>query len=134
MTLTLSLVIPFIISITSCFVGILAVLMGINSQIVLGWHQDLGMSDEKAAQLYQTNPNDPQILKWSNALQLEYEQDKQFCFEPHPYTDGIESLDKMQKESCNVLLPIINDNCIHHPNSTLLCSDSRIAAWIQNMN
>jgi hypothetical protein len=106
------------------------VLIGFSAQSSFGWHQDLGISDEKAAQLYQTNPNDPQILKWANALQFQYEQEKQVCFESSP----IKGIEKDIQESCDTLVSIIYDNCIHHPTSVLLCSDARIAAWVQGSN
>ena len=69
--------------------------------------------------MYKTNPSDPQITRWSNALQLEYEQEKQVCFEPSMYLG--QEAEKEIKKSCDVLVPIINENCIHHPNSLLLC-------------
>lgn len=109
----------------------IALTLIINLQFIEGWHQNLGLSDEKAAELYRTNPNDPQILAWANALQREYDQERQVCFEPSPYVKGIE---KEIVESCNVLVPIIYDNCLHHPNSLLLCSDSRIASWVENIH
>ena len=108
------------------------VLIGFSAQSSFGWHENLGVSDEKAAQLYQTNPSNPQITRWSNALQYQYELNKQVCFEPS--MDLGSKAEKEIKESCDVLVPIINENCNHHPNSLLLCSDSRIAAWVQNMN
>src|SRR6476620_1239008 len=34
------------------------------------WHENLGIDANKAAELYRTNPNDPAIVQWKNALQL----------------------------------------------------------------
>ena len=37
---------------------------------ISAWHENLGIDANKAAELYQTRPNDPAIIQWKNALQL----------------------------------------------------------------
>ena len=33
------------------------------------FHENLGIDDNKALELYQTKPNDPAIVRWKNAVQ-----------------------------------------------------------------
>jgi hypothetical protein len=80
------------------------------------WHENLGIDANKAAELYQTKPNDPGILQWKNALQLAINgMDK--CFD---ITSAI---------SCESLMSTITSNCNSHPNELLGCNDTRIAQY-----
>jgi hypothetical protein len=56
------------------FLSDLVIAVSISHWNVFGWHANLGISDEQAAQLYQTNPDDPQIIAWKNALQFEIDR------------------------------------------------------------
>ena len=80
------------------------------------WHENLGIDANKAAELYQTKPNDPAIVQWKNALQLAINgMDK--CFD---ITSAI---------SCESLMSTITSNCNSHPNELLGCNDTRIAQY-----
>jgi len=89
----------------------------INSN-VNAWHENLGIDDNKAAELYKTNPNDPAIVQWKNALQ-----------------SGINGIDNCLdvkaaiNDSCQSLMSTIISNCSSHPNELLACNDTRIAQY-----
>jgi len=80
------------------------------------WHENLGIDANKAAELYQTKPNDPAIVQWKNALQLAI-NDMGKCFD-------IETA-----IGCESLMSTINSNCKSHPNELLACNDVRIAQY-----
>jgi len=86
------------------------------SPIGYAWHENLGIDANKAAELYQTKPNDPAIVQWKNALQLAI-NDMGKCF------------DVKTAISCESLMSIINSNCKSHPNELLACNDVRIAQY-----
>jgi hypothetical protein len=108
--------------------GSTVAILGFSLQDVFGWHQNLGISDTRASELYQTNPNDPQIVRWANALQEMYETNSQVCFGSELFlSDEI-------RDACNVTIPVLEENCDTHPDSLVLCSDKRISAWIQKLD
>jgi len=80
------------------------------------WHENLGIDNNKAAELYQTKPNDPAIVQWKNALQL-----------------AINGMDKcftiQEAISCQSLIATIISNCKSHPNTLLGCNDSRLPQY-----
>jgi hypothetical protein len=80
------------------------------------FHENLGIDDNKASELYHTNPNDPAIVRWKNALQL-----------------AISGMDKcftiQEAISCQSLIPTIISNCKSHPNTLLACNDTRFAQY-----
>lgn len=80
------------------------------------WHENLGFDANKAAELYQTKPNDPAIVQWKNALQLAI-NDMDKCF------------DLETAISCQSLISTIISNCNSHPNELLTCNDARIAQY-----
>jgi hypothetical protein len=95
--------------------GPLIFLLSINP-IGYAWHENLGIDANKAAELYQTKPNDPAIVQWKTALQLAINgMDK--CFE-------IETA-----ISCETLMATIISNCNSHPNELLACNDARIPQY-----
>jgi hypothetical protein len=80
------------------------------------FHENLGIDNNKASELYHANPNDPAIVGWKNALQSAITgMDK--CFD-------IESA-----ISCKSLIPTIISNCKSHPNTLLACNDSRLPQY-----
>jgi hypothetical protein len=80
------------------------------------FHENLGIDDNKASELYHANPNDPAIVQWKNALQSAISgMDK--CFD-------IDSA-----ISCQSLIPTIISNCKSHPNTLLACNDTRFAQY-----
>lgn len=80
------------------------------------FHQNLGIDDNKASQLYQTNPNDPAIVQWKNVLQSAI-NDMDKCF------------DIREAISCQSLIPTIISNCKSHPNTLLGCNDGRLPQY-----
>ena len=100
----------------------------IPSNNVYSWHQDLGISDSRAAELYKTNPTDPQIKQWQDAMMHEINQNKLVCFE-----ESIMGLTQLQSTVDNCLYLIQNviiPNCNSHPNSLLACEDPRFEKYL----
>jgi hypothetical protein len=80
------------------------------------WHENLGIDANKAAELYQTKPNDPAIVQWKNALQSAInDMDKCFTIQ--------------EAISCQSLIPTIISNCKSDPNTLLACNDTRFAQY-----
>ena len=44
-------------------------LMLFINPVSYAFHENLGIDDNKASELYQANPNDPAIVQWKSALQ-----------------------------------------------------------------
>jgi hypothetical protein len=89
------------------------------------WHENLGISDEQASQLYQTNPNDPQILQWKNSVQnILQNVDECSKFE----------LDETSKYVCDLQIETAYKECITHPNALLGCINPRIIQYGQAGN
>ncbi len=84
--------------------------------IANAWHENLGIDANKAAELYQTKPNDPAIVQWKNTLQL-------------AINDMGKCLDVETAISCEQLMSTIISNCNSHPNELLSCSDARIPQY-----
>ena len=76
------------------------------------FHENLGIDDNRASELYRTNPNDPAIAQWKTALQSEI-NDMDRCF------------DIQTAFLCENKIPIIISHCVSHPNTLLACNDSR---------
>jgi hypothetical protein len=81
------------------------------------WHENLGIDANKAAELYQTKPNDPAIVKWKNALQL-------------AINDVDKCLDLQSAISCELFMSTIIGNCKSHPNELLACNDARLVKYL----
>lgn len=80
------------------------------------WHENLGIDANKAAELYQTKPNDPAIVQWKIALQSEI--------------NGMgKCLDVETAISCESLMSTIISNCKSHPNTLVGCNDTRLAQY-----
>lgn len=100
-----------LVAITATF----TLLLSLNMH-TYAWHENLGIDANKAAELYQTKPNDPAIVQWKNALQLEI--------------NGMgKCLNVETAISCESLMSTIISNCNLHPNELLACSDTRIAQY-----
>ena len=101
-----------LIAITATF----TLLLSLNTH-TYAFHENLGIDDNKASELYQTNPNDPAIFRWKNALQSAItSMDK--CF---GYTQEV--------IACQFLISTITSNCKSHPNTLLACNDARLAQY-----
>lgn len=79
------------------------------------WHENLGIDSNKAAELYQTQPYDPAISRWKNALQS--------------VIDGMDHCFDKSVISCESFMSTIINNCKSHPNELLACNDIRIAQY-----
>jgi hypothetical protein len=80
------------------------------------WHENLGIDANKAAELYQTKPNDPAIVQWKIALQSAINgMGKCFILE--------------SAISCESLMSTIISNCKSHPNTLLACNDNRFTLY-----
>jgi hypothetical protein len=97
----------------------LVFVVGVSHSNVFGWHEELGLSDQQAAQLYQTNPNDPQIIGWKNGLQGMINDYKKVC--------GVDGYIDPNSNICISSAKEINDLCVHHSGQQLSCLDPRIA-------
>jgi hypothetical protein len=80
------------------------------------FHENLGIDDNKASELYQKSPNDPAILQWKNGLQSAI-NDMDDCF------------DIVSAITCQSLIATIISNCKSHPNTLLGCNDSRLPQY-----
>jgi hypothetical protein len=84
------------------------------------FHENLGIDDNKASELYHANPNDPAIIRWKNSLQsaidtiLRYEH----C------------LVNPNSRDCGTFFFSIIANCKSHPNTLLGCNDSRLEQYV----
>jgi hypothetical protein len=97
-----------LIAITATFTLVLSI-----NPLSYAWHENLGIDANKAAELYQTKPNDPAIVQWKNALQLAINGMGK-CF------------DLQSAISCESLMSTIISNCKSHPNELLACNDARL--------
>jgi hypothetical protein len=80
------------------------------------FHENLGIDDNKASELYHANPNDPAIVQWKSALQSAINgMDK--CFEIGTAI------------TCQSFISTIINNCKSHPNTLLACNDARLAQY-----
>jgi hypothetical protein len=76
--------------------------------------------------LYKSNPSDPQIIQWQNAMQQEINTMKDLCFELSFLPTEQSTIDRVS-EIEQVILP----NCQIHPNSLLACEDPRFEKYVQ---
>ena len=102
------------------FISVLVLALGVSYWNVFGWHADLGISDQQAAQLYKTNPQDPQITAWQNGVQKAIDDFKFVCF------GNVFDPEKM-RDQCVASAKDINELCSPHPGQSLACLDPRIS-------
>jgi hypothetical protein len=97
----------------------ITLMLSLNT-LTYAFHENWGIEDNKASQFYQTNPNDPAIIRWKNSLQL--------------VIDSIDSMDvcfiNPKGRDCGPFFFGIIINCKSHPNSLLACNDSRLTLYI----
>lgn len=89
--------------------------LSLNS-LSYAFHENLGIDDNKASELYRTNPNDPAIVQWKSALQS-------------AINDVNKCLDIESAISCVDFIQTIKSNCVSHPNTLLACNDSRFSEY-----
>lgn len=89
------------------------------SHLSYAFHANLGIDDNKASELYHSNPNDPAIVQWKTALQSTINGMDQ-CFDMSDYQKVID---------CQSSISIIVSNCESHPNTLLACNDARLPQY-----
>lgn len=99
-------------------ISVLVLITGFSLPNVLAWHENLGISNEQAAQLYKTNPQDPQIVSWQNGMQREIDAYKGLCF------DGMFN---PTSDHCIVYAKVFEGMCANHTAQLLTCLDNRIS-------
>ena len=62
-------------------IGVFTLVISFHSS-TYAFHAKLTIDDNKASEFYRTNPNDPAIIQWNNALQTAI-NDLDGCFELH---------------------------------------------------
>jgi len=84
------------------------------------FHENLGIDDNNASELYHANPNDPAIIRWKNSLQsaIDTIPRYEYCF-----------VSPNSKE-CGPFFFSIIANCESHPNTLLGCNDSRLEQYV----
>jgi len=96
---------------------------------VFAWHQNMGMSDSRAAELYITNQNDPQIKRWQQAMMNEYSDIQNVCF---VYLDYSLKPTLETVKGCLFQIEKVFANCATHPNSLILCQDQRFEKFFNS--
>jgi hypothetical protein len=91
---------------------------------IIAWHQDIGISDSQAVELYQTYPNDPEITSWQNGMTEYFNTIKSGCLDF--------SITRHQAwiDACTSTVSIVKENCDAHPNTLLACKDPRIEQYM----
>ncbi len=91
---------------------------------VFAWHQNLGIDDLRASELYRNNPNDPLVEQWQEAMMSSMNTANSCMVLTGPGIEG-----------CITIVQTIVENCKAHPNSLLICEDSRLNEYLnKNIN
>jgi hypothetical protein len=109
---------------------------------VYAWHEQLGISGERAAELLSSNPNDPAITEWKLQLQAHKDQTIFSCFEykvsptipagkdgkiTKEQKEAHNSLVQSNKQSCLYMMDILVKQCVSHfAMQPIACADTRI--------
>jgi hypothetical protein len=101
------------------------VLFSISS--VSAWHLNLGIGNQQASELYRNNPNDPLVKQWQEAM-MHYMDTANSCLED---TTGT-VFTGAGLQGCIVIVQTILENCLTHPNSLLICEDTRLNEYLIN--
>lgn len=98
------------------------------------WHEDLGISDQKATEMYNSPILTPQTiiikndtLNWKEGLKDRYTFITVFCL---PGSDG----KNPDGERCKSEVKMVYDNCSHHPAIEELCTDPNIETYMIRHN
>ena len=104
-----------LIALTATFTLVLS-----NNPVSYAFHENLGIDDNKASELYHANPNDPAIIRWKNSLQsaIDAIPRYEYCF-VNP-----------NSKDCGTFFFTIIANCKSHPNTLLGCNDSRLKQYV----
>jgi hypothetical protein len=93
------------------------VLSIITIPISYPWHEELGISDERAVELYASNPSDPKIEGWKSGIQKLIDFSISLCYE---------STNTPSQEDCDKIMSVPAEKCSKHPNILIACEDKRI--------
>ena len=108
---------------------------------VYAWHEQLGISGERAAELLSSNPNDPAITEWKLQLQAHKDDTILMCYNSDlgPIPVGPDSkitkeqreadayLRESGKQSCLYMMDILIKQCTSHfAMQPIACADTRI--------
>jgi len=96
-------------------IGVFTLVLFFHS-FTYAFHAKLTIDDNKASEFYQTNPNDPAIIQWKNALQRAI-NDLDGCFDVYTVM------------TCQSSIKTVISNCNSHPNTLLACNDSRLPQY-----
>lgn len=98
------------------------------------WHEELGISDQKATEMYNSPVLTPQTIKtkndtlnWKAGLKDRYTFITVFCL---PGSEGKNPDD----EGCKSEVKMVYDNCFHHPAIEALCNDPNIQTYMIRHN
>jgi hypothetical protein len=105
-------------------ISISALVLFTTGNNIFAWHQDIGISDSQAAELYQNYPNDPEITGWQNGMTEYFNSIKNGCL------DFSVTRHQAWIEACTSLVSIVKENCDAHPNTLLACKDPRIEQYM----
>lgn len=105
-------------------ISTLVIISGSYVPTVFGWHENLAISDQQAAQFYKTKPNDPEIIAWENLIQHTLVlMDQANC----ERVVEMPLATYQHKVHCRDLAKLVYGNCISHPDTLLVCFDPKIA-------
>jgi hypothetical protein len=109
---------------------------------VYAWHEQLGISGERAAELLSSNPNDPAITEWKLQLQAQKDETIFSCFDykvsptipagndgkiTKEQKKAHNNLVQSNKQSCLFMMDILVKQCVSHfAMQPIACADTRI--------
>ena len=97
---------------------------------VFGWHQNLGIDEFRAAELYRNNPHDLLIKQWQEATMNSMDTADSCVSDTSGtvFTGKVFTGEVLQGSI--VIVETIVGNCKAHPNSLLICEDTRLNAYL----
>jgi hypothetical protein len=113
----------------------LIVAIGVSHSNVVGWHEDLGISDQRGAIIYNNQTLDPQslqqkskILNWKAGLQFQLDMLDLFC-----YGTG-QPASPSEDYACLQAAKTVYDNCYHHPGVDEECNNPDLQTYMIQHN
>lgn len=98
-----------------------------------GWHEGLGITDQKATEMYNNKTLSPETLKlknsilnWKAGLQWQLDFIDIFCFGDTPSNPD--------SPNCLETMKVVYDNCYHHPNIDTECANPKIEEYMIKHN
>lgn len=113
---------------------ILTLSFGFEGSVSFAWHENLGITDEKATEMFNNPVLSPDTLKmkndtlnWIAGLKDRYAFITDFCL---PGSGG----NNPDGEGCKSEVKMVFDNCLHHPGIDTLCQDPNIETYMIRHN